>query len=61
MHGTTHARPALVRILLQSRSQSANFLRRLLDKNEGSGKDQFPGDPDWLSEMQYNKSAISDY
>ena len=28
-----------------SRSQS------LLDENEGSGKDQFLGDPDWLSEM----------
>ena len=32
----------------------------MLDGNEGSGKDQFLGDPDWLSEMQYNtiKSAI---
>ena len=25
----------------------------MLDENEGSGKDQFLGDPDWLSEMQY--------
>ena len=33
---------------------SPNFLQRMLDKNEGSGKDQFLGDPDWLSEMQYN-------
>ena len=32
-------------------------LRRMLVENEGSGKDQFLGDPDWLSEMQYN--AIS--
>ena len=32
----------------------ANFLRRMLDENEGSEKDQFLGDPDWLSEMQYN-------
>ena len=39
-------------------SEPANFLRRMLDENEGSGKDQFLGDPDWLSEMQYNKSAI---
>ena len=23
-------------------------------ENEGSGKDQFLGDPDWFSEMQYN-------
>ena len=30
----------------------------MLNENEGSGKDQFLGDPDWLSEMQYNKSAI---
>ena len=35
--------------------EPANFLRRMLDKNEGSGKDQFLGDPDWLPEMQYNK------
>ena len=34
--------------------EHANFLRRTLDENEGSGKDQFLGDPDWLSEMQYN-------
>ena len=38
--------------------EPSNFLRRMLDENEGSGKDQFLGDPDWLSEMQYNKSAI---
>ena len=40
--------------------EPANFLRRMLDENEGSAKDQFLGDPDWLSEMQYNttKSAI---
>ena len=29
-------------------------LRRMLDENEGSRKDQFLGDSDWLSEMQYN-------
>ena len=34
--------------------EPANFLRRMLDENEGSGKDQFLGDPDWLSEMQYD-------
>ena len=34
--------------------EPANFLRHMLDKNKGSGKDQFLGDPDWLSEMQYN-------
>ena len=28
----------------------------MLDENEGSAKDQFLGDPDWLSEMQYSKS-----
>ena len=38
--------------------EPANFSRRMLDENEGSGKDQFLGDPDWLSEMQYNKPAI---
>ena len=32
-------------------SESPNFLRRMLHENEGSGKDQFLGDPDWLSEM----------
>ena len=32
----------------------ANFLQRMLDEDEGSAKDQFLGDPDWLSEMQYN-------
>ena len=26
----------------------------MLDEDEGSGKDQFLGDPDWLSEMQYD-------
>ena len=35
-------------------SRACYFLRRMLDENEGSGKDQFLGDPDWLSEMQYN-------
>ena len=34
--------------------EPANFLGRMLDENEGSGRDQFLGDPDWLSEMQYN-------
>ena len=34
--------------------EPANFLRRMLDENEGSGKDQLLRDPDWLSEMQYN-------
>ena len=34
--------------------EPANFLRRMFDENEGSGKDQFLGDPDWLSEKQYN-------
>ena len=29
----------------------AKFLRRMLDENKGSGKDQFLGNPDWLSEM----------
>ena len=29
-------------------------LRRMLVENEGSGKDQFLGDPDWSSEMQYS-------
>ena len=38
--------------------EPANFLRRMLDQNEGSGKDQYLGEPDWLSEIQYNKSAI---
>ena len=37
----------------QSRSP-ASFLQRMLAENEGSGKDQFLGDPDCLSEMQYN-------
>ena len=32
----------------------ANFLQRMLDENEGSGKDRFLGDLHWLSEMQYN-------
>ena len=31
--------------------EAANFLRRMLDKKEGSGKDQFLGDRDWLSEI----------
>ena len=34
--------------------EPTNFLRRMLDENEGSGKDEFLGDPDWLSDMQYN-------
>ena len=29
--------------------EPANFLRRMLDENEGSGTDQFLADPDWLS------------
>ena len=29
----------------------SNFLQCMLDENEGSGKDRFLGDPDWLSEM----------
>ena len=32
----------------------SNFLQSVFHENEGSGKDQFLGDPDWLSEMQYN-------
>ena len=36
----------------------ASFLRRMLDENEGSGKDQFLSDPDWLSEMQYNTMSL---
>ena len=31
--------------------EHANFSRRMLDENEGN---QFLGDPDWSSEMQYN-------
>ena len=31
--------------------EPSNFLERMLDENEGSGKDRFLGDPDWLSEM----------
>ena len=31
--------------------EPTNFLRRMLDEKEGSGKDQFLGNPDWLSEM----------
>ena len=37
--------------------EPANFLWCMLDENEGSGKDQFLGDPDWSSEMQ--NSTIS--
>ena len=35
----------------------------MLDGKEDSGKDQFLGDPDWLSEMQYNtiSSLFVDY
>ena len=36
----------------------ADFLRHMLDENEGSGKDQFLSDPDWLSEMQYNTMSL---
>ena len=39
-------------------AEPANFLQRMLDENKGSGKDQFLGDPEWLFEMQYNKSPI---
>ena len=28
--------------------EPSKFLRRMLDENEGSGKDQFLGDLDWL-------------
>ena len=43
--------------------EPANFLRRMLDENEGYVKDQFLGDPDWLSEMQYNTMSplFADY
>ena len=41
----------LMQINAISFPEPANFLRRMLDENEGSGKDQFLGDPDWLSEM----------
>ena len=34
--------------------EPSNFLRHMLNENEGSGKDQFLGDPDCLSEIQYN-------
>ena len=34
--------------------EPANFLRRMLNENEGSRKDKLLGDPDWLSEIQYN-------
>ena len=39
--------------------EPANFLRRMLDEDEGSGKGQFLGDPDWLSEIQYSKPVLS--
>ena len=32
----------------------SNFLQCMLYENEGSGKDQFLGDFDWLSGRQYN-------
>ena len=32
----------------------SNFLRRMLNENEGSAKVQFLGNPVWLSEMQYS-------
>ena len=43
--------------------EPANFLQRMLNENEGSGKDQFLGDPYWLSEMQYNTTSplFADY
>ena len=37
-----------------SHPEPSKILRRMLDENEGSGNDQFLGDPDWFSEMQYN-------
>ena len=44
-------------------AKPAKFLRRMLDENEGSGKNQFLGDPDWLSEIQHNtiSSLFADY
>ena len=45
---TKNRRPAI------SLPEPANFLRRMLDENKGSGKDQLKGDSDWLSEMQCN-------
>ena len=51
---TMYACAVLIDSLAISFPGPANFLRRMLDENEGSGKDQFLGDPDWLSEMQYN-------
>ena len=56
-HTSAAPKRGLASLVPISLLEPANFLRRMLDKNEGSGKDQFLGDPDWLSEMQYN--AIS--
>ena len=41
-----------LRVWAISYPEPSNFLQRMFDENEGSGKDQFLGDPDWLSEMQ---------
>ena len=46
---SSHARSGSI-----SYPEPSNFLGRMLDENEGSGKDQFLGDIDWLFEMQYN-------
>ena len=55
-HIYTHARFTQTQVVVNTISfpEPANFLRRMLDENEGSGKDQFLGDPDWLSEMKYD-------
>ena len=61
--GTTEGKRGLLLNIAVSFPEPANFLRRMLDENEGSGKDQFLGDPDWLSEMQYDtiSSLLADY
>ena len=41
-------RPFLLNLVPRAFS---GFLQRMFDENEGSWKDQFFGDPDWLSEM----------
>ena len=43
--------------------EPANFLWRMFDENKGSGKEQFLDDPDWLSEMQYDRISplFADY
>ena len=38
--------------------EPANFLRRMLDENEGSEKDRFLGYPDWLSEIRYLRTIF---